>query len=196
MRALSLDEPARFFCAESATCAGVSGSGGGTLREVKLLDVRGFGFGMVLVLTATLGCNPHEETRFESNVQLVSRRDVTLDAKGVVTADFELEWDPCPGDQYQYVRGSREFSACMSKYDKGDYLAVKVRHYWDTRGFYRWDVFQVGDCPRDADPDVEGSYERSQECSDHKAYGESGGFDCNRRTPKRLAKVCPWLSRN
>jgi hypothetical protein len=27
-------------------------------------------------------------------------------------------------------------------------------------------------------------------------YGESGGFDCNRRTPKRLAKVCPWLARN
>lgn len=165
---------------------------------MKPLDARGIGFALVLLASqAALGCERHPETRFESNVQFVSRRDVTLDAKGgVVTADFELEWDPCPGDQYQYVRGGREFSACMTKYEKGDYLAVKVRHYWDTRGFYRWEVFQVGDCVREAGADTEGSYERSQECAEHKSYGEEVGFDCNRRTPKRLAQVCPWLSRN
>ena len=164
---------------------------------MKFPVVGAFGLGIVVLASATLGCSRHPETRFESNVQLVSRRDVTVDAKGgVLTADFELEWDPCPGDQYQYVRGGREFSACMTKYEKGDYLAVKVRHYWDTRGFYRWQVIQVGDCPREAGADVEGSYERSQECSDHKSYGETEGFDCNRRTPQRLAQVCPWLSRN
>jgi hypothetical protein len=113
------------------------------LGEAKPIDVHGFGLGMVLVFTATLGCNPHQETRFDSNAQLVSRRDVTLDAKRVVAADFELEWDPCPGDQYRYVRGSREFSACTSKYEKGDDLAVKVRRFWDTRGFYRWDVLSA-----------------------------------------------------
>lgn len=141
------------------------------------------------------GCR-RSATHYESTVKLVARTPVQKNAEGVVTlTDFELEWDPCPGDQYEYVRGGRAFSACMAKYEPGDYLAVNVVHYWDTHGFYRWDVYRVGDCARDVEPTSEGTYDKSQECKTHKMYGENAGFDCDRTSPANLTAVCPWLAR-
>ncbi len=150
----------------------------------------------VAIAGALVAACTHPETHYESTVLMVSRHDVQKDSKGEVTiADFELEWDPCPGDQFEFVRGGREFSACMKKYSQGDYLPVNVVHYWDSHGFYRWDVYRVGDCTRIIEPDSEGTYDRSQRCTNHDMHGEASGFDCDRHAPQRLLLVCPWLAR-
>lgn len=150
---------------------------------------------LAAVVTLVAACS-HAETHYESTVLLVRRHDVQTTAKGEVTvADFSLEWDACPGDQFEFVRGGREFSACMAKYAPGDYLSVNVVHYWDTHGFYRWDVYRVGDCARVVEPGSEGTYDRSQQCNDHQIHGEWSGFDCDRHAPPKLVAVCPWLAR-
>jgi len=46
-----------------------------------------------------------------------------------------------------------------------------VKHWWDDRGYFVWDVYKVGACSRDIEPGSEGSYEKSQECSDQTNYG-------------------------
>ena len=78
----------------------------------------------------------------------------------------------------------------------GESLPVHVRHWWDSRGFYTWDIEQVGVCRRDIEPASEGSFERSQECRDVLAHGSPVGFQCNRRPFDRLVSVCPWMSRH
>lgn len=144
---------------------------------------------------ALAGCA--KENRFESVCQIIRRDAVEVDDKGTVEqVDIELEWDPCPGDQFQVIRGGSEFAACTAQYKVGDYVPVRVKHWWDGRGYYRWDVYQVGDCARTVEPDAEGSYEKSQECSDLKQFGRTAGFDCNRRPFKKLVRVCPWMARN
>ena len=91
----------------------------------------------------------HPDSNYESVLQYVSRHDVETNDKGEVEqVDLEMEWDPCPGDQFQYIRGGKDFAKCMEKYGPGDYVSVKVRHTWDVMGFYRWDVYEVGGCPR------------------------------------------------
>lgn len=148
-----------------------------------------------LMSVVSLGCG-HKEERFESVLQLLSRSDVEKNDKGEVEqADFEFEWDPCPGDQFQVVRGGKDFAKCMEKYEKGDYVSVTVKHYWDPHGFYKWDVEKVGDCERGIEEASEGSFEKSQECQEHKMYGRVSGFDCTRRPFKKLVGICPWMAR-
>lgn len=156
------------------------------------------GFGTFLALGATwsgTGCSAKEK-KFESVCQVVAKRVVeTSDDGKPELVDLELEWDPCPGDQFQIVRGSAEFAQCTTKYEVGQYVPVRVKQWWDERGYYRWDIYQVGDCTRDIEPESEGSYEKSQECSEVKAYGHVTGFDCMRRPEKKLVSVCPWMAR-
>lgn len=142
------------------------------------------------------GCNPKPK-QFESVCQIVHRDVVEADDKGTpLIVDLELEWDPCPGEQFQMVRGGKEFAACMSKFEVGDYVPVRVVHQWDNRGYYTWDLFQVGDCKRAIEANNEGSYEKSQECRDEKSYGHTTGFTCSRRPFANLVKVCPFMARN
>lgn len=154
----------------------------------------------LLLLTAGLslfasGCGKPEH-RFESTCQLVRKDVVEEDDKGEAqVVDVELEWDPCPGDQFQVVRGGKEFAACMGQYEVGSMLPVLVKHWWDNRGYYVWDVYQVGQCKREIEPDSEGSYEKSQECSDTEMYGHGTGFSCSRRPFKDLVSTCPWMAR-
>src|SRR4051812_6265816 len=116
-----------------------------------------------LLFLFVLGCKL--EGRYESVCQLIRREVIEVDGLGAPQqVDIELEWDPCPGDQFQVVRGGAAFARCLARYEVGDMLPVRVRHYWDTRGFYKWDVYQVGDCPREIEPSSEGSFEKSQEC--------------------------------
>ena len=110
--------------------------------------------------------------------------------------DLELEWDPCPGDQFQTVRGGAEFAECMAHYEVGDALPVVVRHWWDSQGFYVWDLESVGGCARAIEPDSEGSFEKSQECHDVIAHGVVVGFECSRLPFQELVAVCPWMERN
>jgi hypothetical protein len=147
------------------------------------------------VALCVVGCGKHEQ-RFESTCQLVRRDVVETDEKGEPEImDVELEWDPCPGDQFQVVRGGKEFAKCIAQYEVGKLLPVLVKHWWDDRGYYVWDVYKIGDCAREIEPGAEGSYEKSQECSDDTAYGRSNGFSCNRRPFKGLVSTCPWMAR-
>lgn len=152
---------------------------------------------LVVVLgVAVLGCE-HKEERFESAVQIVRKEVIEKDENGVVTAmDFEAEWDACPGDQYQVIRGGKEFAACAAKYEPGDYVPIIVKHFWDPRGYYRWDIERVGDCLRPIDLDAYGSYEKSAECRDVVDYDRKIGFECSRRPFRGLLKRCPWMARD
>jgi hypothetical protein len=155
-----------------------------------------FGLSVPLVLVALTGCKPKERS-FESVCQVIRKEPVEVDSEGkLLQFDVELEWDPCPGDQYQVVRGGGDFGRCMEKYKIGDLVPVRVVQLWDTRGYFFWDVYEVGDCARPVERAVEGSYEKSQECSDTTAYGRVNGFSCSRKPFKQLVSICPWMSRN
>jgi len=144
---------------------------------------------------SVVGCGKHEQ-RFESTCQLVRRDVVETNDKGETeVVDVELEWDPCPGDQFQVVRGGKEFAKCMNQYEVGKLLPVLVKHWWDDRGYFVWDVYKIGACERPIESESEGSYEKSQECSDQTAYGMTNGFSCNRRPFKGLVSTCPWMAR-
>jgi hypothetical protein len=134
--------------------------------------------------------------RFESSVQVVRHEAVKKDKDGTtLIVDFEVEWDACPGDRFQVLRGDKDFAACTAGYEIGQYVPTMVRHYWDDRGFYRWDIERLGDCPRAIDPNALGSYEKSEDCDDVKAYGLKVGFRCDRKASPALLKRCPWMAR-
>lgn len=134
---------------------------------------------LAVALAASLAACKKGEERFESTCQIVRRDVVEASVTGEAEVlDVELEWDPCPGDQYQVVRGGKEFAACMQRYQLGQLVPVLVKHWWDERGYYVWDVYKVGDCKRDIEAGVEGSYEKSQECSEQTMYGRNAGFSC------------------
>lgn len=138
----------------------------------------------------------HPEHRYASVCQLIDREVVERAEDGSPEqVDLELEWDPCPGDQFQVVRGGKEFAACTAKYEPGDYVPVKVVHFWDGLGFYRWDIEQLGDCTRKIDPGSPGSYEKSQECGAFTLFDREQGFECSRRPFRTLLKVCPFMAR-
>jgi hypothetical protein len=148
----------------------------------------------VVACALLLGCST--TSRYESVCQLIRREVVETDAEGRATSvDVELEWDPCPGDQFQAVRGDAEFAECMAQYELGDALPVVVRHWWDSRGSYVWDVESVGACAREIEPGTEGSFEKSQECHDVVHQGVTVGFECNRQPFEQLVAVCPWMAR-
>lgn len=143
---------------------------------------------------AFAGCS--REQRHESVCSIVRKEVLEKGEDGTPTMlDFELEWDPCPGDQFQVIRGNAEFAACADKYAVGDYVPVLVRHFWDNRGYFRWDIERVGDCERAIEKDSEGSYEKSQECHDVVQYGKTVGFECNRTPFRDLLNRCPWMAR-
>jgi hypothetical protein len=149
------------------------------------------------LLAFTLSACAPKARSFESVCQIVRRSDVDVDDAGTVTQiELELEWDPCPGDQFQVVRGGKDFAACTARYPVGTYVPVRVKQWWDDRGYYRWDLTRVGDCERTPEPESEGSYEKSQECEDVTSFGRPVGFLCRRRPEKRLLQICPWMARN
>jgi hypothetical protein len=151
--------------------------------------------GVIVVLGLALGaCS--KVHRYESAVQVVRKEVVEKDASGVtLQVDFEVEWDACPGDQFQVIRGGRWFAACTEKYGVGDTVPVYVRHFWDDRGFYRWDIERMGDCWRPVEPESVGSYEKGQECKDTMNQGFKTGFNCSRKPFRALVKRCPWMAR-
>ncbi|MFT3766803.1 MAG: hypothetical protein QM820_15000 [Minicystis sp.] len=148
-----------------------------------------------VLAVALAGCHPAE--RFESVGQIVHSEVIEVDDKGKpLVQEIEFEWDPCPGDQFQVVRGGAEFAECMKQHAVGDMVAVQVSHFWDGRGYYRWEVTRVGNCDRPMQIDAEGSYEKSQECNDVVHHGQKVGFLCNRKPFAKLVNVCPWMARD
>lgn len=150
----------------------------------------------LFVAVLTTGCTKPER-HFESVVQVTRLEVLEEDDNGkAIQAEVEFEWDPCPGDQFQVVRGSADFAECMKQYPVGDIVSVSVKQWWDTRGYFTWDIERVGDCRREIDPDEEGSYEKSQECHDVKLQGVVYGFACSKKPDGKLASICPWMKRN
>lgn len=150
---------------------------------------------VVVLAGVCAGCG-HKTEKFESACQVMRKDVVEVNDKGEPEIlDVEFEWDPCPGDQFQVVRGGKEFAACMGQYDVGQMVPVWVKHWWDDRGYYTWDIYKVGECKRDIETGVEGSYEKSAECSDSTMYGKTTGFACSRRPFKKLVGICPWTAR-
>lgn len=150
---------------------------------------------VALLSLTTLACS--KTHRYESAVQIIRKEAVEKAADGSTTmVDFELEWDACPGDQFQVIRGSKAFAECTAKYDVGDMVPVHVRHFWDDRGYYRWDIERMGDCWRAIEPDSAGSYEKGQECKDIQNHEFKTGFACSRKPFRQLVKRCPWMARD
>jgi hypothetical protein len=157
--------------------------------------VSGFLFSAAALGSLLSGC--HRDERFESVCQITRKAVVEVDDKGVAAqVDFELEWDPCPGDQVQIVRGGAEFAKCMEAYNPGDFVNVKVVHFWDSRGYYDWDLYEIAGCARPIEHDTTGSYAKSQECTDTKTHGHTDGFACSLRPFRKLVDVCPWTARD
>jgi len=152
---------------------------------------------LALVGLLSLASCREKERHFESVCQLIRRDEIDTDKDGKATqVELELEWDPCPGEQFQVIRGGADFAACMSRYAVGDMLSVSVIQRWDPHGFYTWDLDRVGDCRRDPDAGSDGSYEKSQECREIKLQGAPYGFRCSKRPEQQLARVCPWMKRD
>lgn len=151
---------------------------------------------LVFAIAFSLFSSCRRTTQWESVCQVIRRDVVERDEKGVAqVVEFELEWDPCPGDQLQVLRGDAAFATCTEKYAVGDYVPVRVKRWWDTRGYYRWDIYQIGDCARAIEEQVEGSFEKSQECDETKAQGRINGFACTKKPFAKLVSICPWIAR-
>jgi hypothetical protein len=98
-------------------------------------------------------------------------------------------------------------------------LGVKDDYHWDHKGFYDWDVTEMGGCKRPPDDDDQSSFDTVQECEPIVVNGVEEGFKCNRidtvqecepivvngveegfkcnRIPqKALLKKCPWFARH
>ncbi len=154
--------------------------------------------GLVALVVPTLlaACTPKAE-RYEAAVQIV-RKEILERADGgaPLEVDLEVEWDACHGDQYQVIRGDKAFAGCTDHFQVGDYAPVVVRHFWDARGYYRWDIERFGDCVRPVEPSSYGSYEKSRECKDVVNHGQTVGFDCSRKPYRELLARCPWMARD
>ena len=154
----------------------------------------GVAIAVAICAVASSGCS--RVRRYESAVQVVRKEVVEKAPDGSVTQiDFEVEWDACPGDQFQVIRGGKAFADCTSKYEVGDTAPVYVRHWWDDRGYYRWDIERMGDCWRTIEPESAGSYEKGQECKEVENHGFKTGFTCSRKPFRSLVKRCPWMAR-
>lgn len=162
------------------------------------MNVRASRFGAIgLTLGAGLGlAGCHRDEHFESVAAITAQTVVERDESGQPElVDLQIEWDPCPGDQVEMIRGGREFARCVAGLERGQFVPVKVLHQWDTRGYWTWAIESVNGCPRPVEKNSPGSYERSQECRTLRSHGFPYGFKCDRQPKKDLVDVCPWTRR-
>ena len=121
---------------------------------------------------------------------------IRTDDKGApLTGDVEVDWDDCPGDQKEVIRGDAAFVACVSKLPINSKQSVKVR--WSAgEQAHDWEILALGPCPRTPDPDDETSFDMVQECEPVVEHGANVGFHCNRVPKKALVAKCPWFKRD
>jgi hypothetical protein len=135
-------------------------------------------------------------TWYESDVELVRFDVVRRDAEGKpVSADVEISYESCPGYQHEVMRGPGEFAACMEKHQVGEKLSAKIRWYFGEKGYYEWEVHQLGDCKRPPDPEDEASFSIVRDCEDWKVHNASVGFRCKYIGKDKLNAACPWFRR-
>lgn len=146
-------------------------------------------------LTLLAGCDGRK--RFTAEVELVRYAVVKRDDAGApLTADVEIRYATCPGEQHEVARGGSAFAACMAAKKPGERLSAKVDWYKHRNGHYDWDLVQLGDCVRDAEPNDDGSFETVQECDPVVSHGAVTGFRCSRLPDKQLVARCPWFRRD
>lgn len=147
-----------------------------------------------VALVAVSGCKSSKT--YESSITLSRVEAVRTDNGVVRDIDVEFEWSECPGDQNEVIRGDAEFATCMKKYKAGDKVPVKIDFHWEKRGFWDWDVIEMGGCKRPPDPDDDSSFDTVQECEPIVSNGVNEGFICSRIPNKDLLKKCPWFARH
>jgi hypothetical protein len=146
-----------------------------------------------IVLGTGCGSNP---TWYESEVELVRYDVVRRDAEGTpVTADVEISYASCPGYQHEVMRGPTAFATCMEKHKIGEKLSAKIKWYLGDKGYYEWEVHQLGDCKRPPDPEDEASFSIIRDCEDWKVHDASVGFRCRYLGKEKLNATCPWFRR-
>lgn len=116
--------------------------------------------------------------------------------KNPLILDVEISYPECPGKQIEIFRGNKEFAKCiLENYKLHDQMNAEIHWYWNTLGYYQWDVVKLGNCQRWKDPLDEFSYEMIEQCEDFIVYGVRVGFVCKRIPTEELLKVCPWFRR-
>ncbi len=152
--------------------------------------------GIAVLASVALVAGCRAERRYESVCQITAITPVELDAAGETSlVDVQIEWDPCPGDQVQVIRGGADFAKCMARWSSGDLVPAKVLHFWDTRGYWTSEVYELAGCARPFQVDGVGDYTKSRECRDKASHGRADGFDCSLLPEARLAALCPWMKR-
>ena len=141
------------------------------------------------------GC--HKSKTYETEVEITRYSVVRKDEAGKpVTADAELSFYQCPGDQFETIRGDAAFSTCMARYSVGQKIKAKLEHHWSDEGHYKWTVHKLGDCDRVVDPNDEASSAFIRECEDFKVNGSKVGFSCDLKAERKLTDKCPWFRRH
>jgi hypothetical protein len=166
--------------------------------SARTLVVRSFVLGClaVLLLAVLPGCKGKARW-YDSKVKINRVAPIRFAADGKpLDTDIEFNWSDCPGEQVEIIRGDAKFAECMKQYKPGDEVKVKVEYHWDKRGFYDWDVHEVGGCKRPPDDDDLSSFDTVQECEPIVVNGVEEGFKCNRIPQKALLKKCPWFARH
>lgn len=138
----------------------------------------------------------HATHEYETEVRVERSHVVYRDENGrALTADLEVAYTECPGEQLETVRGDEEFSACISKFPVGAAVKMRIVHRWAAEGHYVWEVVQVGDCRRQVDASDEASFSQIRECSEWRVNGAVVGFECRVAPRKELVRACPWFAR-
>ena len=142
------------------------------------------------------GCKAKSKI-YDANVTLNRVSVIRTSADGkALDSDVEFDWSECPGEQVEIIRGDAAFAECMKQYKAGDKVPVKVDYHWDKKGFFDWDVTEMGKCKRPPDDDDQSSFDTVQECEPIIVNGVNEGFNCNRIPQKALLKKCPWFARH
>lgn len=147
---------------------------------------------------ALLACACSKKPKwYEANVRLTRVQTIRFDASGKATdVDVEVQYVDCPGgQQLEIIRGDAAFAACMKGHSAGETVKAKIQQHWDARGFWDWDIHELGGCKRAPDPDDINSFDTVQECEPIIANGVNEGFRCNRIPQRELLKKCPWFGR-
>jgi hypothetical protein len=138
----------------------------------------------------------HRPQVFTSKGTVVRFDIIRRDPAGVpLTADLDIEWSECPGEQREVQRVDAKFIACFQKHKVGENLPLEV--LWSDEGWQLdWDVTKVGDCARAPEPDDDVSFDMVHECTPEIEQGQEIGFKCNREPSGELLKACPWFRRH
>jgi hypothetical protein len=158
---------------------------------------RGAAIALSMLASSALGAGcKSKPTWYDTEVELVRFDIVRRDAQGTpVTADVEISYASCPGYQHEVMRGPSAFATCMEKHRVGEKLPAKIRWYFGEKGYYEWEVHQLGDCKRPPDAEDEASFSIIRDCEDWKVHNASVGFRCKYLGKETLNAACPWFRR-